>query len=416
MQTRVAPDAADYSPPSARPTRGGAWETVRHYLLRPEERDRLYRFCRRLTGNAEVAEDLTQEALLEAWRQADALQNPAVWRSWLHGIAKNMYLRWRRSEGREQQRRADGDADALNEWVENQPDDGAEDPCAALERAEVARLVDRAMGRLPEAAREVLTLFYARELPHAEIAARLGISESGAAVRLFRGRQILRRTLTTDLYDEAAALGLIPPVPEDGVPPTAPETHLWCPFCGRAKLRAVPFGDRTRFQCNHCAFVQGPRRADYPSDCIFGHEAFDPATVIGDVKGYKPALNRLTAFWGSYLHAARERGTTRCLGCGATLPLHAHRPAHLSPRPYAGFHIHCTRCKKIHVLLPSAFAFTTPEVQAFWRKHPRMRLVPGKGIPGRNAFVTTFESVTDCSRVEVVFRGDDYRIVEAAER
>lgn len=411
MQTRLAPDTVSLNTYRT----GRAWSSVRSALLRPEERERLYRFCRRLTGDPDVAEDLTQEALMEAWRLADGLQNPAVWRSWLHGIAKNMYLRWRRSQGREMQWRVASNSEAIAEIIENRADD-SEDLCGALERAEVAQLLGKAMGRLPDPARQVLTMFYRDELPHSEIAARLGLSESGAAVRLHRGKQSLRRTLTTDLRSEAAAIGLLPADSENSEVPTAPETHLWCPFCGKEKLRAVSFGKTMRFQCPHCHFVQGPRHLDFPSDCIFGHESFDPKRVIGSVRGFKPTLNRLAGFWGEYLETARDRGTTPCLGCGQPLQLFTHRPVHLSPRPYPGFHIHCTKCRKIHVLLPSAFAFITPQVQAFWKRHPRMRIVPGRVIPGAEAFTMGFESVTDCARIELVFRGDNYSILEASER
>jgi hypothetical protein len=49
----------------------GAWE-----IAGPEERAHVVRLCTALTGNSEVAEDLAQETLLEAWRHLDGLHTP----------------------------------------------------------------------------------------------------------------------------------------------------------------------------------------------------------------------------------------------------------------------------------------------------------------------------------------------------
>lgn len=390
-------------------------EVLRSHLTQPEERKRLFRFCRRLTGDGEVAEDLTQDALLEAWRQADSLHNPAVWRSWLHGIARNMYLRWHRSHGREMARRIappDGNASTL---LEARPDESM-DLHTSLERYEIAQLLGRALGKLPGNSRQLLVLHYLEDLPHQEIAAQLGVTENAAAVRLHRGKAQLRRVLNEDLRPDAAAYGLVSPQSEDSAPSEAvlpsQETHLWCPFCGKARLRSVKLGDRSRFSCMNCHFVMGPRIINYPSDCIFGHHNFDPSTVTSGVNGFKPALNRMVDFYRGYLTAGRETGKVRCIGCGKPLTLSTECPAHLSPRPHAGFHVNCSHCKKIHVLLPTAFAFTAKPVQDFWKQNPRMRLASGKSIPGQNAFVTSFESVTSCSRIDLIFNGEDYRIVE----
>ncbi len=71
-------------------------------FLSMEERAQLVRFCASMSGNLEVAEDLTQETLLEAWRHEQALRDPSRRSQWLVGIARNVYLRWRRKQGREE--------------------------------------------------------------------------------------------------------------------------------------------------------------------------------------------------------------------------------------------------------------------------------------------------------------------------
>jgi hypothetical protein len=68
-------------------------------FISPEERARLVQFCSRLTGNVDVAEDLAQETLLEAWRHLHNLRDHSKRQQWLCGIARNVCLRWQRKHG-----------------------------------------------------------------------------------------------------------------------------------------------------------------------------------------------------------------------------------------------------------------------------------------------------------------------------
>ena len=67
----------------------------------PGEHRRLVRLCARLTGDVEAAEDLAQETLLEAWRQAHKLYDPGGYAPWLSAIARNVCLRWAQRRGPE---------------------------------------------------------------------------------------------------------------------------------------------------------------------------------------------------------------------------------------------------------------------------------------------------------------------------
>jgi hypothetical protein len=67
----------------------------------PAERTRLVRLCATTTGNTDIAEDLAQETLLEAWRHIHELRDPHRRAQWLSGIARNVCLRWARQRGRD---------------------------------------------------------------------------------------------------------------------------------------------------------------------------------------------------------------------------------------------------------------------------------------------------------------------------
>src|SRR3712207_5088723 len=64
------------------------------------ERHQLMRLCAWLTGDVDVAEDLAQETLLEAWRNAHKLRDPSGHAPWLAAIARHVCLRWRRRQAR----------------------------------------------------------------------------------------------------------------------------------------------------------------------------------------------------------------------------------------------------------------------------------------------------------------------------
>src|SRR5215216_1320218 len=134
----------------------------------PERRRRLVRLCAAITGDRDAAEDLAQETLLEAWRNAHKLHDPSGADRWLAAIARNVCLRWARRRGLDVA--VPGlDADAS-------PADQV-DIEVELERAELVELLDRALALLPPETRDVLIQRYVHESTHAEIAARFGLSD-----------------------------------------------------------------------------------------------------------------------------------------------------------------------------------------------------------------------------------------------
>lgn len=129
--------------------------------------------ARHFTQNADDAEDLAQDALLDAYRNLSALRDPAKFRSWLFAILRHKCLSYL------QQRRSD----------ETVADDVEEIPAPApAEFNDIGELLDL----LPYKSREMIILRYLQELSYAEIVNLLGISEEAARVRCLRARERLR--------------------------------------------------------------------------------------------------------------------------------------------------------------------------------------------------------------------------------
>jgi RNA polymerase sigma-70 factor (ECF subfamily) len=255
--------------------------------LLAEEHLKLVRLCAHLTGNPHVAEDLAQEALLEAWCSAHTLRDPSKRSQWLAGIARNVCRSWLRSNGRARPSLAQhADEAEVADDLDVELD---------LERDELARLLDRALGLLPPATRDILVERYVRESPHAEIAARMGPSEDAVSMRLTRGKLLLRRTITSRFKDEAEAYGLADPSHEGWQ-----ETRCWCLQCGRHKLvaRIPPSPGTITFRCPACKPVGD--RAGFEYRLANRHFA----RLMGNLNRPQAILNRAAAWVHHYFFAS----------------------------------------------------------------------------------------------------------------
>jgi RNA polymerase sigma-70 factor (ECF subfamily) len=145
----------------------------------------LWRYVRRSTGGDDVAADTVQDVWLRVLRAMPRLRDPARLRAWLFGIARRAVLdrvRWRYAEPHAA---PIDDVEALSVGAAETDEDLAE--ALALMHGELARL--------PFAEREVLALFYLRELTLAQLAEVLGVPVGTVKSRLFRARQLMRRHL-----------------------------------------------------------------------------------------------------------------------------------------------------------------------------------------------------------------------------
>lgn len=148
--------------------------------------------------DAAAAEDVAQEAFVEAWRDLPRLRDPARVGSWIAGIARNLARSWHRHTARRSQHETTAIA---------APQPAVPTPLdRALDR-ETQSLVGGALARIPAAYREVLVLYYVQGRSVAEVASGLGISEDLARQRLSRGRRALRESLETHVEGALEQLG-----------------------------------------------------------------------------------------------------------------------------------------------------------------------------------------------------------------
>lgn len=378
------------------------------------ERAGLVRLCARLTGDLDAAEDLAQETLFLAWREARRLRDPDRRWPWLMGIARNLSLHWVRRRGRERRHlapvppgvhpaspgaRDTTTVEAAAGTLDQVPNDV--DLEVELERTELATLLDRAMALLPADTRRVLVERYVEESPQARTALRLGLTEGAVAMRLQRGKLALRRILATDLREEAAAYGLVEPERE-----AWQTTRIWCPACGERTLvgRFTEQG-RLALHCIGCRAVArlGRSRNRYT-------ESGWPALFQG-VKGFKPALNRVMRnVHQGFAHGIGGR-TMACFRCGIAAPMQVTWEA-MSQKFDAW--AQCPRCAQGLGHLSTAFLLLArPEGRRFWREHRRVRGLPEQVVEagGRPAIVARLQSVASNAELAVVYDRDTLQVL-----
>jgi RNA polymerase sigma-70 factor (ECF subfamily) len=367
-----------------------------------EERERLVRWCVRLTGDPLVAEDLAQEALLIAWQREADLRDPEKRFAWLMGIARNLCMNWHRRHAQDDARLADLDPDRVLPGAVHEPSSiGDPELVLDLERQELAELLDRALALLPGETRDLLIYRYINESPHADIARRYGLSEGAVKVRLHRGRLALRRLFTTDLRQDALAYGLdIPDADADEIQ----ETRIWCPCCGRHRLEGSFDGTlgNLRLQCPGCG--------DRPPGFRSVNEGIER---IKGLRSYKAALSRL--FAGDPLRAALERGVASCRKCGRVNPVKMGPPDTLAASwdyPYA-VSVVCQECGSTTDTVLQGLALGLPETIRFWRNNPRMHVLPPREIEaeGNPALVTSFASISDSNTLDIVFSRTTFTVM-----
>jgi RNA polymerase sigma-70 factor (ECF subfamily) len=152
-----------------------------------------YTLAYRLCGNEEDARDVVQDAYLRAYKGLKRFRGDAQFSTWMYRITANCAntLMSKRHKHRH---------DELHDTIEDT--DSARDPAAQADAMALRADLADALAELSPKLRAVVLLRDVYELPHEDIAAELGISETAAKVRLHRARLQLKDRLFPRKADE----------------------------------------------------------------------------------------------------------------------------------------------------------------------------------------------------------------------
>ncbi len=159
---------------------------------------RLVRLATRLVRDPDVAEDLAQETLIAAWRNADRLRSPdALW-GWLRRTLLNRVIDRSRAH-RDELDIEDVEADWRDDHFTVQPE-------RVIEIAELREDLEDALARLPVIYRLPVVLHDALGWTAAEIATSMDAGLPATKQRLRRGRMMLVSALADDDARRRASL------------------------------------------------------------------------------------------------------------------------------------------------------------------------------------------------------------------
>lgn len=164
---------------------------------------RVYTLTRRITGQEQDAEDVTQQAFVSALEHLAGFRGEASFATWLTRIATHAALK----VIRKRQGLSTVSLEAATEEQESygsipHPEyiaDWRESPAELAAHSETQQLIDAALAQLDEKHRLVFLLRDVEGLSVKETAEALQLSEANTKVRLLRARLQLREQLTRSL-------------------------------------------------------------------------------------------------------------------------------------------------------------------------------------------------------------------------
>ncbi|MBM4193826.1 MAG: RNA polymerase sigma factor [Gemmatimonadetes bacterium] len=154
--------------------------------------DRVHRLCTRIAGDADLADDLTQDTFVQVFRRLDQFRGEPAFSTWVHRVALTVSLNAMRKVKRFRQRETvleEVDASGHHEHA-----DGRIEP-------DLQAQLHAAIDALPDGLRMALVLHTIEGYSHAEVGELLGIAEGTSKARVFDARARLRVALGPHLKE-----------------------------------------------------------------------------------------------------------------------------------------------------------------------------------------------------------------------
>jgi RNA polymerase sigma-70 factor (ECF subfamily) len=158
--------------------------------------DRLYTTLLHIVGCSEEAQDVVQEAFVQAFIKLETFQGHSGFYTWLYRIAFNTAISRRRRQ------RPTASVEQTRETTGEEPIDNREAPGNRLEQQERVAQVQAALGKLSEEHRAILVLREMEGFSYEMISEMLDLPVGTVRSRLFRARMQLREQLHDILQAE----------------------------------------------------------------------------------------------------------------------------------------------------------------------------------------------------------------------
>ncbi len=163
-----------------------------------KHQDRLYNTLVHISGSREEAEDISQEAFVQAFVKLDTFAGKSAFYTWLYRIAFNILASRRR------RKRPEISLDVGRDFSGDEPMDRAEPVATAVEREERADQLHAAMAELSAEHRSILVLREMEGHDYETISDVLDLPVGTVRSRLHRARSQLRERLRHVLQQQSS--------------------------------------------------------------------------------------------------------------------------------------------------------------------------------------------------------------------
>lgn len=161
---------------------------------------RVYALCLRLSGDKEIAEDISQEVFVQVWQKIHNFRGDSKFSTWLHSVASNVAIShmrkqkswWRSWFGSDEQNETELEKIEVNDDQTNHD----------LSRSGL----DKHIAELPEQARIVFVLFAIEGWRHEEIGKKLNIAVGSSKAQYHRAKKLLQQALNNEELEVRSSL------------------------------------------------------------------------------------------------------------------------------------------------------------------------------------------------------------------
>lgn len=168
-------------------------------LLVDRHKDRALTLALRFMGDHREAEEILQDAFLKAFRNLGQFRGESQFGTWFYRILYNLCMtRLRRRMSAPQM--LDINDEAVLDSLPAEEDDMTFEE--RFESSDLLRFLSMEVDALPAQYKSAVTLYYVQEMSYEEIAAVMDIPLGTVKTCLFRGRNLLRKRISTRLKKE----------------------------------------------------------------------------------------------------------------------------------------------------------------------------------------------------------------------
>lgn len=146
---------------------------------------KMYNYFLRLTADAGLSEDLTQDVFFRVLKYRDSFRHESKFTTWMYQIGRNLFFDHLKKSKRET---------PLEETWGNEIADTGGQPDAHTQDEQDIRFLHRALDRLTPSQKEVLVLSRFQGMKYREISQLLGCSLSTVKVQVHRAVKNLRKS------------------------------------------------------------------------------------------------------------------------------------------------------------------------------------------------------------------------------